>query len=70
MLTRLSDRIDCKPDGGEIRVVRYGMWGAMSEIERRGRKWFVVHQNKKEKEFKSLAEAEIYLTEIVRKGGK
>lgn len=61
MLTRLTDRIDIAADGSETLIVRYGMWGTMSEIERRGRKWFVVHPNKKEKQFKNRTEAEQYV---------
>ena len=67
MLTRLTDRIDIAADGSATRIVRYGMWGTMSEIERRGRTWFVVHPNKKEKQFKTRAEAELYLAELCRR---
>ena len=62
MLTRLTDRIDATDDG-EVVVRRYGMWGTTSEIEVRGKKFFVVHSNKKEKEFKRLCDAEDYLKE-------
>ena len=65
MLTRLQDRTDTDKDGKEIKIVRYGMWGTGSEIERRGRKWFVVHPNKKEKQFKNRTEAEQYLKESI-----
>ena len=60
MLTRLTDRIDASDDG-EVVVRRYGTWGTSSEIEVRNRKFYVVHPNKKEKKFKTRAEAELYL---------
>lgn len=65
--TRLTDRIESEgPDGGEVVVRRYGMWGTSSEIEVRGKnKYFVVHPNKKEKNFRTLAEAEKYLEECL-----
>ena len=68
MLLRLTDRFEEMEDGKELKIIRYGMWGTTSEIERRGRKWFVVHPNKKEKQFKNLAEAEIYLKEYMKGG--
>lgn len=68
MLTRLSDRIETDPDGGEVIIKRYGMWGTMSEIEQRGRDWVVIHSNKKEKKFKRLADAEEYLKGVVNRG--
>ncbi len=68
MLTRLSDRIETEPDGGEVIIKRYGMWGTMSEIENREKSYFVVHPNKKEKKFNTLAEAEKYLKELVASG--
>lgn len=64
MLTRLTDRID-EVDGKPVKVIRYGKWGTTSEIEKRGRKWFVVHPNGKEKQFKTLEESEQYLTTFV-----
>ncbi len=67
MLTRLTDRVDVDKNGEDIKIVRYGMWGTTAEIERRGRKWFVVHPNRKEKSFKNRTEAEIYLTELIRR---
>ena len=37
-LTRLTDRIEPEgPDGGEVVIRRYGMWGTSSEIEVRGK---------------------------------
>ena len=63
-LSRLTDRIEDGPDG-TIKIKRYGMWGTMTEIEVRGRKYFVVHPNKKEKEFKRLIDAQIYLNDFV-----
>ena len=68
MLTRLSDRIETGPDGGEVIIKRYGMWGTMSEIEKRGRNWFVVHPNEKEEKFKTMADAEVYLKGVVNRG--
>ena len=64
MLTRLSDRHEAGPDGQQLRIIRYGLWGTSAEIEKRGRKFYVVHPNRKEKDFKSLAEAELYLEEL------
>lgn len=62
MLTRLADRYEDGPDGQRIRIIRYGKWGTTSEIEKRGRKYVIVHKNGKEKKCKSLEEAEVYLT--------
>ena len=67
MITRLADRIEPGPAGEEVRVIRYGMWGTNAEIERHGRKWFVVHPNKSKKRFKNKAECEIYLEELLRR---
>jgi len=64
MLSRLTDRYEDGKDGKKIKIIRYGLWGISSEIEKRGRKWFVVHPNGKEKKFKTLAEAEVYMEEI------
>lgn len=63
-LNRLTDRFEDGPDG-PIRVKRYGMWGTGSEVEVRGRKYFVVHPNKKEKRFKRLIDAQSYLNDFV-----
>lgn len=68
MLSRLTDRFEDGPDGKKIKIVRYGMCGTSTEIERRGRKWFVVHPNRKEKEFKRRIDAELYLKELVYPG--
>ena len=68
MLTRLEDRIETDPSGKTIKIHRYGLWGITAEIEKRNRKWVVVHKNKQEKEFPSLAESEIYLNELRAKG--
>ena len=70
MLTRLSDRIETEPDGGEVIIKRYGMWGTMSEIEKRGQNWFVVHPNMMEEKFKRRADAEEYLKGVVNRGHK
>ena len=67
MLSRLTDRFEDGPDGKPIRIIRYGLWGITAEIEGRGKKWFVVHSNKKEKEFKTRSEAELYMEELFRK---
>lgn len=64
MLTRLMDRYEETQDGKRLRIIRYGLWGTSAEIEKRGRKFYVVHPNRKEKDFKSLAEAELYLEEL------
>ena len=66
MLTRLTDRYEKSDDGKEIRIKRYGLWGMTSEIENRKSKWFVVHKNKQEKQFKTRGEAEAYLEEMRR----
>jgi len=50
----------------KIKIIRYGLWGISSEIEKRGRKWFVVHPNRKEKKFKTRAECEVYMEELRR----
>ena len=63
MLTRLTDRYEEGQDGKQIRIIRYGLWGISAEIEKRGRKWFVVYPNRKEKQFKCRAECEAYLEE-------
>lgn len=62
MLTRLSDRYEVGQDGQKLRIIRYGMWGSTSEIEKRGKKYVIVHKNGKERVCKSLEEAEVYLT--------
>jgi hypothetical protein len=67
MLTRLADRFEEGPNGPHfpIKIVRYGMWGTTAEIERRKKGLFVVvHKNKQEKKFKTLEEAEVYLTQL------
>lgn len=66
MLSRLTDRYEEGQDGKQIRIIRYGLWGISAEIEKRGRKWFVVHPNRKETNFKTLAEAEVYTEELRR----
>ena len=63
LLTRLSDRVDTDPDGGQLVVRRYGMWGTNTEIEIRKRKVVMVFSNKKEKTFKRLVDAELFLKE-------
>lgn len=68
-LTRLSDRIDKDEAGEETIIKRYGMWGTMSEIEKRGSYYFVIDPNKKEIEkFKRLVDAESFLKELVTSG--
>ena len=66
MLNRLTDRIESGPDG-EYVVARFGMWGVSAEVERHGRKWFVVHPNKAKKEFKRKVDAEEYMQELFRR---
>lgn len=67
MLTRLTDRFDQTPDG-EKKVIRYGMCGTSDEIERHGKKYIVVHSDKRKKDlsFDRLYEAELYLLERVK----
>ena len=65
MLTRLSDRVEVNAEGKSRKIHRYGLWGTSSEIESRGKKWVVVHPNKKEKEFHYREEAEHYLEDLV-----
>lgn len=67
MLTRLTDRIEEGPDGKDVRIIRYGMWGTNAEIERHGRKFRIVQHGKKKEEFKTLAEAELYMEELCRR---
>ena len=64
MLTRLSNRIDEDQDGSQLVIKRYGMWGTTAEIEVRKRKFVVVFPNHKEKTFKRLIDAELYLKEM------
>lgn len=64
MLTRLQDRIE-STDSGPIKIIRYGLWGTTAEIERRGRLFYIVFSNKKEIKFKTLAEAEVYMKELL-----
>ena len=61
MLTRLTDRIEEGPDGKEVKVIRYGMWGTNAEIERHGRKFVVIRKGKKPEIFKTLEEAEQFM---------
>ena len=66
MLTRLTDKIEKGADG-ETRIIRYGMWGTSAEIEKHGRKYVVIHKNKKQATFPTLAEAEVYCKEFMYK---
>ena len=68
MLTRLTDRIEEGPDGKQVKVVRYGMWGTTAEIERHGRKFEVVRKGKKLEEFKTREEAEQFMKTLI--GGR
>lgn len=65
LINRLTDRYEEGSDGKQLRILRYGMWGTSIEIERRGRKWLVVHPNRKEKEFKRRIDAELYLKQMI-----
>ena len=65
MLTRLTDRIEEGPDGKEVKVVRYGMWGTNAEIERHGRKFNVIRKGKKLESFRILEEAEQYMITLI-----
>jgi hypothetical protein len=68
MITRLTDRIELAPGGGEMVIARFGCWGTTAEIERRGRKWFVVYPGKKKTpdQFKTKEEAVLYIEELAR----
>ena len=68
MLTRLTDRIEEGPDGKQVKVIRYGMWGANAEIERHGRKFVVIRKGKKPEEFKTREEAEQFMKTLI--GGR
>lgn len=63
MLNRLTDRIESGPDG-EYVVARFGMWGVSAEVERHGRKWYVIHPNGKKENFKTKTDAELYMKEL------
>lgn len=63
MLTRLTDRIEEGPDGKDVRIIRYGMWGTNAEIERHGRKFLIIQNGKTLSEFKTLEEAEVFMKE-------
>ena len=65
MLTRLADRVEVDEKGKTHKIHRYGLWGTTSEIESCGKKWKVVHPNKKEQVFRYKEEAEAYLEDIV-----
>jgi hypothetical protein len=60
MLTRLADRIEPGANG-DTRIIRYGMWGTTLEIEKIGRKYWIVKGKKKLSSYKTLAEAEVEL---------
>jgi len=65
-LSRLTDRIDADPSGGEVVVARWGMWATTAEIERWGkRKYKLVYKGKVKDEFKSLEEAEAALKDFM-----
>lgn len=63
MLTRLTDRHE-PGEKGEIRIIRYGMWGTSLEIEKIGCKYWIVKGKKKVSSFKTLKEAEIELSRL------
>ena len=70
MLTRLTDRVEKGPDDQNIKIRRWGLWGTMSEIEKRGKKQYViVTRGKVKAEFESLEEAELKLRELSYKKG-
>lgn len=64
MLTRLADKHYVNQHGKLYRIIRYGLWGVSAEIEKRGRKFYVVHPNGEAKDFKTLAEAYLYMEEL------
>lgn len=64
ILSRLTDRIESDETGDHV-IKRYGLWGITDEVEQRGKgKYVVIQKNKKEKQFKTLAEAEVYMKEL------
>lgn len=65
MLTRLADKIEKTPDGKEIKIIRYGMWGTNLEIEARVGKYFVIFPSGKRESFPRLADAEIFLKKSI-----
>ncbi len=60
MLTRLTDRYE-PGEKGEIRIIRYGLWGTTLEIEKIGRKYWIVKGKKKMSSYETLEEAEVEL---------
>ncbi len=65
MLTRLADRMEKDSNGKEVKIIRYGMWGVYAEIERRGRKFVVIRRGKKNEEFQTLEEAELFMKALL-----
>ena len=65
MLTRLTDRMEKDSAGKDVKIIRYGMWGVNAEIERRGRKFVVIRQGKKNEEFKTREEAELFMKALL-----
>jgi hypothetical protein len=52
-------------EGKDVKIIRYGMWGVTAEIERRGRKFVVIRRGKKNEDFKTLEEAELFLRALL-----
>lgn len=66
MLTRLADRIESSDEDGQVVIRRFGMWGTNAEIECRKNGYFVVHPHGKgEEKFKTRADAEVRLKELI-----
>lgn len=66
MLTRLTDRIEKDQDGNDVRIIRYGMWARIAEIEKHKRKYLIVCKGKTLQTFNTLEEASIYLEQMRR----
>ena len=69
MLTRLADRVEKGKDGKPVKVIRYGLWGTNAEIERHGRKFVVFRKGKEKESFRTLEEAEQFMTTLIRRRG-
>lgn len=69
MLTRLTDRVEKGQDGETVKTKRWGLWGTMSEIEKRGKKFVIVSRGKAGKEYDSLDEAELGLKALYYRKG-
>ncbi len=66
-LTRLTDRFEQDPNGKEIRVKRFGMWGTSAEVEICNGEYSVIYSNGKRSNFKSLEDCRLKLEEMTRR---